>query len=161
MTQAPVAEHLTEAVDGLHAVLLAGEQLRRAIAEHYGISASETLALSHLRVQDGLSPHEIAARVGLTPSTITSVLDRLETGDFVRRSPHPTDRRKTIITLTETGEEFLARSDEWLRAALTRLTPDALPHIAAALGPLTNSLAQQATKVHTLSSPTHLNGPGS
>ncbi len=150
MTQTPVADDLTEAVDGLHALVLAGERLRHAIAAHYAIGSSETLALSHLRVQDGLSPHELAERVGLTPSTITSLLDRLETVDFVRRSPHPTDRRKTIIALTETGAELLACSDESLSAAIARLGPDALPKVAAALGHLANNLAEQATEVNNL-----------
>lgn len=72
------------------------------------------------------------------------------TVDFIRRSPHPTDRRKTIIALTETGEELLTRSDEWLSAAIARLGPDALPNVAAALGHLADSLAEQATEVNNL-----------
>lgn len=150
MTQAPVADHLAEAVDGLRGLVVAGEQLRHAIAAHYAISASEALALSHLRLQDGLGPHQLAERVGLRPSTITSVLDRLEIVDFIRRSPHPTDRRKKIIALTETGEELLARCDEWLSAAIARLGPDALPNLAAALGHLANTLAELATEVNNL-----------
>lgn len=145
-----MTEDLAKAVDGLRALVLAGEQLRNAIATHYAIGASETLTLSHLQLQDGLSPHELAERVGLTPSTITSVLDRLEKVDFVRRSPHPTDRRRTIITLTHTGKELLNRSDEWLSAAITRLGPDTAPTAAAALGHLANSLWQQAGEVHNL-----------
>lgn len=150
MTQAPVADQLTEAVDGLRSLVLVGEQLRHAIAAHYAIGASETLVLSHLQLQDGLSPHELAVRVGLTPSTITSVLDRLELVDLVRRSPHPTDRRRMIIALTETGEEVLACSDEWLSAAIARLGPDTLSNVAAALGPLATSLAEQVTEVNNL-----------
>lgn len=55
----------------------------------------------------GLSGHSsilaIRQRLNVTPSTMTSISDRLEKGGYVRRRPHPTDRRTTMLELTAKG----------------------------------------------------------
>lgn len=156
MNQADTPDHVSQTIDGLRALVIASEQLRHAFVVHYAVGASEIIALSHLRLHNGLSPRELAERIGLTPSTVTSLLDRLQTADFVRRSAHPTDRRMTVITLTDSGEEMLAHADEWLGAAIGRLDPEDLPHLAAALGRLANSLEEQATTVNNLPPARHV-----
>lgn len=150
MNESPPADDLTAGVIALRSLIVAGEQLRHAIAEHWAIGASETAALSHLRLDNGLSPRELSDRLGLTPSTVTSLLDRLELVGFVRRTPHPTDRRMTIITLTQPGEELLARSDEWLSAAVGRIGGDAIPAVAAAMTLLATGLGEQANEIRSL-----------
>lgn len=150
MSEAPATEDLTEGVTALRALIVSGEQLRHAIAEHWALGVSETTALSHLRLHDGLSPRELSDRLGLTPSTLTSLLDRLEVIDFIRRSPHPTDRRMTIISLAEPGEKLLNRSDEWLSAAVGRLGAEALPDVAAAMTRLAAGLGEQAKEIKSL-----------
>jgi len=65
----------------------------------------------------------IRRRLNVTPSTMTSVVDRLETSGYVRRRPHPSDRRATMLVLTAKGHrafegevEFYERLiDEGLR----------------------------------------------
>lgn len=150
MDVSPAAGDLTEGVTALRALIVSGEQLRHAIAEHWAIGASETAALSHLRLHDGLSPRELSDRLGLTPSTVTSLLDRLELVGFVRRTPHPTDRRMTTITLTEPGEQLLARSDDWLSAAVGRIGGDAIPAVTAAMTLLAAGLGEQANEIRRL-----------
>lgn len=41
--------------------------------------------------------------LGVTARSVTALVDALEAEDLVRRVPHPTDRRATIIELTERG----------------------------------------------------------
>jgi DNA-binding MarR family transcriptional regulator len=56
-----------------------------------------------------LSPKELASRLLLTSAGLSGRLDRLEAAGWVERSPHPDDRRATIVSLTVDG---LALVDE-------------------------------------------------
>jgi len=102
----------------LRALIVSGEQFRQAIADHFGIGVTESVAMSHLRVHDALTSRELAELTGLTSSTVTALVDRLEATGLASRSAHPTDRRKIVITLTSGGIEQLDRTEEWLAEAL-------------------------------------------
>lgn len=141
------ADDLAAGVDALQALIVAGDQLRHAIAEHYGTRVPETLAMSHLRGRGTLSPRELADRLGLTPSTVTSLLDRLEAAGFAQRTAHLTDRRKTVVTLTEAGEAVLDTSDHWVSAAIERLGPEAIPQVASSMRRLAAGLEEQAVDI--------------
>jgi DNA-binding MarR family transcriptional regulator len=54
-----------------------------------------------------LRPHELGATTMLTSSGTTKRLDRLEAAGLIARTPDPTDRRGTQITLTEAGHAAL------------------------------------------------------
>jgi DNA-binding MarR family transcriptional regulator len=46
---------------------------------------------------------DLAEELGLHARNLTSVADALEAEDLIRRVPHPTDRRATILELTPAG----------------------------------------------------------
>jgi DNA-binding MarR family transcriptional regulator len=48
---------------------------------------------------------DISDELGVTRRNVTALVDALEEEGLVRRMPHPSDRRATIIELTEKGEE--------------------------------------------------------
>lgn len=48
---------------------------------------------------------ELAARLGVTKGAITQLIDRLEAKELVMRSPHPSDSRSSLLSLTEIGKE--------------------------------------------------------
>ena len=50
--------------------------------------------------EDGIAIHTLAKRVGLANTTLTSMLDRMETAELIRRVPDERDRRKCRIVLT-------------------------------------------------------------
>ena len=51
--------------------------------------------------------HALAARLEVSPRNITGLVDALEAGGYVTRSPHPTDRRAIIVSLAASAEEFM------------------------------------------------------
>jgi DNA-binding MarR family transcriptional regulator len=81
---------------------------------------------------------DLAGALEVTPRSITALVDRLEADGLVRRGAHPTDRRATIITLTDDALAAVERSMEHQaaiaelfgslsaddRAALVRITSD-------------------------------------
>ena len=57
--------------------------------------------------QEGMIPfRELAARTGLAPTTLTSMVDRMEEADLVQRIPDRADRRKTLLSLTENARNL-------------------------------------------------------
>jgi DNA-binding MarR family transcriptional regulator len=54
--------------------------------------------------------NELAANLGLTPRTITTSVDALEKEGLLERSPHPTDRRATLVELTPRGLGYV---EDW------------------------------------------------
>lgn len=46
-----------------------------------------------------------SARLQVHPTSVTNAVDRLEAAEFVKRVPHPTDGRATLIEITRSGRE--------------------------------------------------------
>ncbi|MFT4245506.1 MAG: MarR family transcriptional regulator [Micrococcaceae bacterium] len=53
-----------------------------------------------LNKDTGVAPSYLAKRLNLTTGSVTAMLDRLEKIEYVERSPHPSDRRKTVVQAT-------------------------------------------------------------
>jgi DNA-binding MarR family transcriptional regulator len=75
------------------------DRRRRAIADLSG-SAWQALAVIE-GAGEPLPPKVIAQRLLQTSGSITSLLDTLERHGLVRREPHPDDRRKLLVDITE------------------------------------------------------------
>ena len=73
-----------------------------------GVSQAGGLVLGLLRDHGPLSPSALGERLIVTRSTVTGVLDSLERRGFVRRTPHPTDRRSVVVEITSRGLRVLA-----------------------------------------------------
>jgi DNA-binding MarR family transcriptional regulator len=55
------------------------------------------------------SQHDLAARLEVSPRNITGLVDALEASGYVARSPHPTDRRSTIVSLAASAQRMMQR----------------------------------------------------
>jgi DNA-binding MarR family transcriptional regulator len=89
--------------------------------EASGVSVARLRLLGLLR---GLGPRPMgvfAKEAGIAPRTLTALVDRLEREGFARRIPHPSDRRATLIAITEAGERTLRACLKPHRAAVTAL----------------------------------------
>jgi DNA-binding MarR family transcriptional regulator len=63
---------------------------------------------------------ELADTMGVTPRNITALVDGLEAEGMVRRAPHPTDRRVTMIEITG-GSASVERQFAALQSAVVDL----------------------------------------
>src|SRR5262245_10385932 len=52
-----------------------------------------------------LTQRELSQTLRCTPRNVTGLVDALQEAGFVARKPHPTDRRATLVTLTEKGQD--------------------------------------------------------
>ena len=62
--------------------------------------------------EDGIPISELSRETGLAMTTLTSMLDRMETSGLVRRDRGDTDRRKILIFLTERAKALKDDYDE-------------------------------------------------
>jgi DNA-binding MarR family transcriptional regulator len=78
---------------------------QRAVAEH-GLTQTSIGVLGVLGHTDGgVSHRELAAHLGVTPATLTPVVDALEEAGELTRERDPADRRVVRLTITERGRE--------------------------------------------------------
>jgi DNA-binding MarR family transcriptional regulator len=76
------------------------------LLQPFDLTPSSGLVLSMLvNSEEPLPPSEIASRLITSRATVTSLLDSLERRGYVRRTPHPTDRRMLLIEPTERGRQ--------------------------------------------------------
>lgn len=71
--------------------------LERTVLAQHELSWSAFVGLFVLRVWGELELRELAREVGVTPGTLSGVVDTLERRKLVKRVPHPTDGRRVII----------------------------------------------------------------
>lgn len=105
------------------------------------LTASEINALANLADGQGRTVSQLGAAVGSKPTTLTSVLDRLERRGHVTRTTRAGDRRSVLIELTESGRDTAAvithAFAEIERRALGDLPAEAIAGFHAVLNALT------------------------
>jgi MarR family transcriptional regulator, organic hydroperoxide resistance regulator len=107
------------------------------------LTASEINALANLSDGAGRTVSQLGAAAGTRPTTLTSVLDRLERRGHITRSTRAGDRRSVLIELTDSGRTAAAMIGQTLtaieRRALRGLPPGALAGFHAVLDALTTA----------------------
>lgn len=114
------------------------EDDRAAISELRGAVMRLSRRLRHQRVDESLSPTEMAvlatlARCGsatpgelarkehVQPPSMTRIVAMLEAKGLVHREPHPEDRRQVVVSRTEQADAMLAESRSKRNAWLAQL----------------------------------------
>lgn len=89
-------------------VLALASAIDRACAARlapHRLSEGKFVLLFLLRdLPEGLAPHELAERAGVTRATVTGLLDGLERDGFLARHGDRQDRRKVSVRLTAKGQ---------------------------------------------------------
>lgn len=73
----------------------------------------EALVLLSFARRASLPMRVMGERLQLHPTSVTNIVDRLERDGLVKRVPHPTDRRTTLVEITDDGR---ARKEEATKA---------------------------------------------
>lgn len=71
--------------------------------------------------EEGLKVSEISRLLGITPPTVTQLINSLEAKDMVERQPDPSDRRVVRIRLTEQGRVVTRKARNYMDASLGKL----------------------------------------
>ena len=91
------------------------------------LSTHQASILSHLDSMDPTMVGELADHLGVTASTMSLNLTRLENAGYISRQRDPADRRVMNVLLTESGER--------MRSAWTVLDPERVDRMLLAMAP--------------------------
>lgn len=93
----------------LRAVSNAVSQAFARKVEAEGVTVAEWVFLRALFDQDGISPSQLAERMGMTKSAITKLADRLIEKDLVQKGSSMVDRRGQTLTLQASAKRLVPR----------------------------------------------------
>lgn len=92
------------------------------------LSLSQMAALGTLDRHGPLTPRELADHEKVQPPSMTRVLAGLEERSLILRTPHETDGRQHLVSLTASAKALLKedrrRRDAWLARRLSELTQE-------------------------------------
>jgi MarR family transcriptional regulator, organic hydroperoxide resistance regulator len=97
------------------------------LMERLNLSQSELLFFSSLDQCIGISSPELAKNMGLSPSRISRVIEKLVVDGYLDRNIDKTDRRAITLCLTESGKKIRAEIDknrEECEARMLQVLPD-------------------------------------
>ncbi|WP_117193108.1 MarR family winged helix-turn-helix transcriptional regulator [Rhizobium terrae] len=77
-----------------------------------GFSPGQFPVLLELWQEDGLTQKQLLDKLEVEQATLANTLSRMERDGLIQRTPHPSDRRAQIITLTALGRELEGRAVE-------------------------------------------------
>jgi DNA-binding MarR family transcriptional regulator len=127
----PRPEDLTAAVRRLDMAL---GRWHAEVAARLGMDEAELLTLARLALDESQGPADLARSLHMTSGAMTAVLDRIAGHGHLERQPHPTDRRRVALHLTESAHEAARAEIEPMAAAITRLGRRLEPAERAAVG---------------------------
>jgi DNA-binding MarR family transcriptional regulator len=99
---------------------LVGTVMQRVV-EGSEVTGSEYAVTSWLNVVESATPRELAAQLGMSPTTLSAMIDRLVRKGQVRRVRHPEDGRSYMLELTARGRATNARNGERLAEQVAAL----------------------------------------
>ena len=112
-----------EMARAIRAVVIAAENFRlRAARDVLGVGSTEISALFYLFMEGTSTPTELAARLQITTASVTELVERLSRAGLARRAPHPHDRRKVVLSLTDAAQRKVGEMFERIAVSTARCT---------------------------------------
>ncbi|WP_102797917.1 MarR family winged helix-turn-helix transcriptional regulator [Bowmanella denitrificans] len=104
----------------IRAIDLHSKQLERQV----GLTGPQLLVMRAITRFNGAMVKEIADHTNLSPATITSILDRLQSRELVLRQRCTEDKRKVGVYLTDAGIKALQAAPQMLQEHFIRRFDD-------------------------------------
>lgn len=79
----------------------------RYLVKHHGLTGPQLVILKEVNRKGEQTVGDLARAISLSQSTVTGILDRLESRDFVVRQRADADKRRVIVNVTEKCRRFL------------------------------------------------------
>jgi DNA-binding MarR family transcriptional regulator len=133
------ADQISQLQSDIRALVRRFSLAERADVGCCGMTVAQAATLQALAAED-LRLSDLSKRLGITASTLTRNLGRLEDRGLVRRSPDPNDRRALRVSLTRAGHEAAIEVErqeaEFARTVLENLPSDSVASTLAAFSRL-------------------------
>ena len=96
------------------AARLSRTALAARLLEH-GFYAGQDQIMIALSQEDGQTPGQLAARLGVRPPTITKTINRLQAQSFLDKRASDSDARQAHVFLTDAGRDMIKSIEKSLR----------------------------------------------
>jgi DNA-binding MarR family transcriptional regulator len=118
-----VADEIADGVEALQEVtrMLTGVALRSVDVLEGAVSLPQLRVLAVLADLGQARSARVATTLGLEPSTVTRLVDRLVAAGHVTRVMDPSNRSAVILELTASGQRLVADVAAWRQAELRRI----------------------------------------
>ena len=138
------SELRTQAFQLLRQLLLQADPARMEQWAGLGLTMTQVRVLYTLQMEDGLAAGELAERLGVQPSTVTRIVDRLVRNKLVAREVDESDRRLVRHRLTKKGDdvfrEMQSMGRERVSEVFGRLSDDQVRRVIEALSDLNEAI---------------------
>ncbi len=108
------------------------------------LTIAQLKSLFFISNQGSTNLGNLARALGVTPSNVTGIVDRLVEQNMVSRKENPENRRMLSLRVTATGEELIAslreRKRGYMSEALARMNEDELATLAQGLTSLVRAV---------------------
>jgi MarR family transcriptional regulator, organic hydroperoxide resistance regulator len=115
-----------------------------AAMSRHGVRVGQNLVMEALAEEDGLTPGEVAHRLGVTTPTIVKMATRMEATGLIKRRRDARDARLVRLYLTDQGRSLLGPIEEERRRlqerATANLTAAERRHLDSALAKIIENL---------------------
>ncbi len=115
-----------ELLQGVRGLVRRFSVAERADVACCGVTVAQAATLETLLVEPSLRLGALGKRLGVTPSTLSRNVERLEKAGMVRREADPDDARSLRVVLTEKGQNA-ARELEQQEVAFARQVLERVP----------------------------------
>jgi DNA-binding MarR family transcriptional regulator len=114
----------------------------------HGVTFAQVRLLILLDEEKAASPSRLAARLGVSCSTITELLERLSRGGYVRKNRSELDRRQVMISLQPKGRRLISEFARLRRERLRKLMSFLEPRDAARMTGALRTLSEISGRWH-------------
>lgn len=129
----------------LEIAVLINQDMNISLAEH-GLTPARTHLLWELFHRGPTTQKVLADVLGVTARNVTGLVDGLAESGYVTREPYPGDRRATLVTLTDRGNDVTTRMQKdqhvFARLLFADLSDRQLAAVAQALGRVLDRLRE-------------------
>ncbi|MGW1605540.1 MarR family winged helix-turn-helix transcriptional regulator [Streptomyces eurythermus] len=128
--------------------------LNDRLRERHGIVTSQFEFLRFLRDHPGARVADLAAEFAIGVGATSKSADRLEKQGWITRQPNPSDRRSSLLALTDDGSRLLAAAEETFTEGLAALIADTLDDASGAAAVRAMSKLRSALERNRVGTPT-------
>ena len=144
-------DEISETVQSLRRIVKTLEDYSQQVSSEFGITGPQLWALKTISEHDVLPLGQLSKKMYLHPSTVTGVVDRLESKGYVARGRDATDRRIVTVSLTAAGRALVRKAPSPVQGkmiyGLRKLKRDELHVIHESLRKLAEIVEAENVKV--------------
>jgi len=144
-------DEISETVQSLRRIVKTLEDYSQQVSGEFGITGPQLWALKTISEHDVLPLGQLSKKMYLHPSTVTGVVDRLESKGYVARGRDATDRRIVTVSLTAAGRALVRKAPSPVQGkmiyGLRKLKRDELHVIHESLRKLAEIVEAENVKV--------------